>query len=167
MIALIACGSDSISKKDAVNTIQDTVENKFQRVDLVSDTIRRTRMEYQVFEPNKLDWVYFGNTYSETNITNEDLLMIEQIIDSFILSNHSAKRLSRETLGKYRYQITGAESGDQNKKAFIQAICTEMASKDNWRKKRLMVDDGGDCYFELLIDIDDRRLIRSGINSSG
>lgn len=167
MIAVIACETDSTSEKDTVNSIQDTINKNFQPIKPVSDITRQVRMEYYVFETNKLDWIYFGNPYSKINITNEDLLVIEQIIDSFIHSNYLGKRLSGNSITAYRYQITGAKSADSKRKAFVQAICAEMAAKDNWRKRRLMIDDGGDCYFELLIDIDNRNLIRSGINSNG
>ncbi|MGY3087089.1 hypothetical protein ACVWYF_000115 [Hymenobacter sp. UYAg731] len=53
-------------------------------------------------------------------------------------------------LSRYRRQFIAVINPKGEKKVWVNCFCS---SEPNWRKKELVVDDGGNCYFNVKINL--------------
>lgn len=71
----------------------------------------------------------------------------------------------------YYFQYIVALSPRGSKMVYLNAICQSVANRtgrleknSNWREKLIRVDDGGECFFQLLIDINKERVVSLSVN---
>lgn len=120
ILALYLLSCDKPTPPDAEHTDSGSVIHTEESISVTQipaiDTSKKEQMQYKLFETNKLDWLHFGKKYVNIRLSDKEISIIEQLIDSFVVRNYEAKRLSYNTFTNYRYQITPAKAEDGNRK---------------------------------------------------
>ena len=108
------------------------------------------------FEQNN-DWP-FKNTYQPTTLTNGELLLIDSLLKLCILiynENIPSKQESafKIDFAKYKYkrQYIAVLNDQGQKEVWVNGFCN--AGKTEWKNEILLVDDGGNCYFNLKLNL--------------
>ncbi len=112
-------------------------------------------------------WVFKDS--KPTELTNDDLLKIETILNKCINEynpdqerqfkemndKHPEYKLDKNNfiieLGRYKRQYVSAINSKGEKEVWINCFCGEWDNND--RKRILQVEDGGNCYFNLKINL--------------
>jgi hypothetical protein len=66
-------------------------------------------------------------------------------------------------LVEYRYHVVGVEI-DGKRLLYVNAFCTP---ESDWQRKSVVVDDGGDCYFQLSYDPAVKAILKLTVNGEG
>lgn len=112
-------------------------------------------------------WGFKNNQPS--NLTNDDLQEIETILNKCIKDykpeqerqfkknndKHPEYKLDKENfvinLSNYKRQYIATLNSKGEKEVWVNCFCDPW--KKNWKKDLIMVDDGGNCYFNLKINL--------------
>jgi hypothetical protein len=116
-------------------------------------------------------WVFKNNKPSD--LTNDDLLKIETILNKCIKDynpeqerqfkkindKHSDYKLDRENfiinLTHYKRQYVATLNSKGEKEVWVNCFCD--AWNTDWKKELIIVNDGGNCYFNLKINLKTER----------
>jgi hypothetical protein len=106
---------------------------------------------------NSREWL-FDKSYSPTTLTQKDVEKIEMLLTSCV--NDYNKKLSADykqyfsidlIKGKYKRQYVAVINKKGDKEVWVNCFC--QTHNDNWRTSIIIVDDGGNCYFNLKINL--------------
>jgi hypothetical protein len=103
----------------------------------------------------------FSDVTSDT-LTSKELINVNTLLASCI-ENHNSKQDTIKTLKqyldikKYKLQLVPFISKDGSKKVYINCFCSSYSDFDYWRQELVDVDDGGGCFFHLIINLTDNR----------
>lgn len=104
-----------------------------------------------------------------TDLTNDDLLKIEKILNKCINDynpdqerqfkeindKHPEYKLDKKNftidLTRYKRQYVAVINTKGEKEVWVNCFCG--AGNQNWRKNLIFVKDGGNCYFNLKINL--------------
>lgn len=90
----------------------------------------------------------------------EQALAVGKSLSAYVEKKHS--KIS-ERLHSYRYQLVGYLKGGR-RLMFVNAFCQ---THGDWKTSPIMVDDGGDCYFQLTYDPATQQISRFQVNGDG
>jgi hypothetical protein len=111
-----------------------------------------------------LDSVGFGlfdSLHMPTELSVKELSTLDSLLKVFI--DDSEGVLSKDKVGhpkidlskhNYKKQYVPAITSNGQKKVWVNFLCS--TSLFDWRHKIILVDDGGDCYFNVLINLSDK-----------
>ncbi len=92
------------------------------------------------------------------DLTNEDLGKVDQLLIDCI-NTHNVKQDSTKQfsefidLKKYKRQYVPFIDSKGERKVYVNCFCTLDSGFDYWKKFLVQVDDGGSCFFQLLINL--------------
>ena len=113
------------------------------------------------------NWVF--NDSKPTDLTNIDLLKIETILNQCIndynpdqerqfkeiYDKHPEYKLDKKNfiidLTRYKRQYVAVINSKGEKEVWVNCFCG--AGNQNWKKNLIFVRDGGNCYFNLKINL--------------
>ena len=92
-------------------------------------------------------------------VSPEDISIVEQLLEK-----HTEKKdnLSKP-LEQYTRQYVGIVH-EGRKKVYLNAFCDDLNQLDAWKTNLLWVLDGGDCYFQVVIDLEKKKVLRFSVN---
>jgi len=103
------------------------------------------------------DWL-FDKTYSASTLTQNDIEKIERLMTDFInkynnkLSPDNKQYFSIDlTKQKYKRQYVAVTNKNGDKEVWINCLCGTRGN--DWKTSIVMVEDGGNCYFNLKINL--------------
>jgi len=150
-ICLTSCGQTKTENKEQQQIVY-TVDTSLIAV-LRFDTTR-----YWVFKDSK-----------PTNLTSDDLLKTETILNKCvnyynpdqerqfneINDKHPEDKLDKKNfiidLTRYKRQYEAVINSKGEKEVWVNCFCRTHNS--NWKNERVVVKDGGNCYFNLKINL--------------
>ncbi len=103
------------------------------------------------------DWL-FDKTYSPSTLTQNDIDKIEKLLTDCV--NNFNKKLSTNnkqyfsidfTKEKFKRQYLAVINKNGDKEVWINCLCQTRGN--DWKTSIIMVDDGGNCYFNLKINL--------------
>ena len=156
VFTIISCGQTT-------NNQNDTQTNVIERV-LPVDTSLIAIIPFD----NSRDWL-FDKTYSPSALTQNDIAKIERLMTDCV--NNYNKKLSADnkqyfsidlTKEKYKRQYVAVTNKNGDKEVWINCLC--QTHGDNWKTSIIMVDDGGNCYFNLKINLTKEKCYDFGVN---
>ncbi len=117
------------------------------------------------------------NSHKDAEINNNDLRIIDSLM-ALVIINQSIGRTSTYTkqavnqqnvltriLGYYKRQIACFIDSNGNKTAWVNCFCLEDSQEFTyWKKQRVLVDDGGDCFFNFKVDMTTHKSFDISIN---
>ncbi|MBS1753075.1 MAG: hypothetical protein JST34_03410 [Bacteroidetes bacterium] len=114
------------------------------------------------------DWL-FDKTYSPSTLTKSDIEKIERLMTDCIdkynnkLSSDNKQYFSIDlTKEKYKRQYVAVINKNGDKEVWINCLC--QTHGNDWKTSIIMVDDGGNCYFNLKINLTKDKCYDLGVN---
>jgi len=117
---------------------------------------------YTVFNFDSVgnDWPFsvynpFPKTYSSTTLADADLIEIEKLLNTCIEEYDSAEHAINKTyrgidLHKYKMQLVPVVNSNGEKEVWINCFCNDEPS---WKKSLVGPFDGGNCFFNLKVNL--------------
>ncbi len=143
--SIVGCGQ--VTKPKSIDKTQSQQNNNL-KFDTSATTI--IQFDKQVNYP-------FGNTYkqstlTQTDINNIDSLLIKCVTDYNNSLQQPYKQLSIDLTKKnYRKQLVVVTNNKGEKEVWVNCFCDTWDK--NWKKEILLVQDGGNCYFNFKINL--------------
>ncbi len=152
-ICLTSCGQTKPETKN-----QEQNQNVYTVDTSVVAILPFDTTQYWIFKDSK-----------PTNLTNDDLLKIETILNKSIKDyNPNQERKFKEINDKhpeykldkknftidltlYKRQYVAVLNSKGEKEVWVNCFCG--AGSQNWKKNLIFVKDGGNCYFNLKINL--------------
>jgi len=134
-----------------------------------------------VILPFNKDWYWIFKNVKPTELTQTELIEIEKILKIAIEKNNEKQKINlkihNEEYPKNKRTETGFELEFKGKKRQYVAVINEKGEKevwvnffcddwesDNWKSDIMMVLDGGNCYFNLKVNLTNKSYSELGIN---
>jgi len=169
--AFISCSDSTTGDKNSIDTAQlDTLSKAQSYIDpVLADTpkVLKAGTDYITIATSRYDKVYFGDKFSPYKLEPYNIADIEQAIDSLLSNQKVRGNFKNKSLTDFKYQIFAVRTAKQKLQARVQAICIEQAYRKKWNSSRLEIEDGGDCYFSIIYDLTDKKIISFQINGDG
>jgi hypothetical protein len=171
LLFLLTC-CNSISHKNDPEIIQ------------CDDSLRLelSSIDYVVFESDSLRSEIFDDSYRIMKLSDLDMLDCESVLKGFIDQYNlkgerrldSIKKYFRDVkhvsnvhlyeeqfhieLRNYGRQYIGVQSVNKHRIVYIIFFCDHQSNTDR-NKEWIEVDDGGNCYFKMKIDLTEKRVL--------
>lgn len=169
--SLISCSGSLNGDKTTSDTDEfDTSSRAELIIDLIlADTpkILKAGKDYVIISASPHDKIYFGDKFSPYKIEPYDIADLEIVIDSIIKKENQNCNFINKSLVDFKYQVFSVKTTNQKLLARVQDICIEQAYKKKWNSSRFEIEDGGECYFSIIYDLIDNKVISFQINSNG
>lgn len=158
-LTLVACGQTSNSKQ-AIRTKPKAGST------LLVDTSK-----IAIIPLAKTGSYPFGDDFKRAVLTQKDLKIVDSIINQCVADyNNSLKPEYKQfsidlNKGNYRKQLVVATNSKGEKEVWVNCFCR--ASDNRWKTEIMYVDDGGNCYFNLKINLAKKGYYDLGVNGGG
>ena len=132
--------------------------------------------EYAIIQYEKDEWGAILGDVEPTDLTLEEIKTIEGIIAEIVqrtikwhneeLEEHYAglpKDQRNENKFKYFRQYVAGINGNGDKIVWINFFCGP-PKKKNWKNEIIMVADGGSCYFNLKVNLTEKKYYEYSVN---
>lgn len=116
-----------------------------------------------------MDWV-FGKNFTSWTPEENDIDAAEKLLkDCFDSQKNAAKnRFLNKSLDDYDRQFIGAVNENGDKIIWVNCFCnTQENYFKDWKTKLVFVKDGGNCYFNLIVNITKNTYSDLMINGNG
>ena len=165
-----ACGqSNSGYKKHNLNSL------KADNTEFVSNT--KLFYDTSVIVILPIDTAAYAYNPLFKNVTSlrlriEDLHIIDSLLGYSIIGYNNLQNTTKKIseyidLKKYRRQYVPFIDSYGKKKVYINCFCISEWDINYWKKELVQVEDGGSCFFNLLIDLTNFRYENLSINGYG
>ena len=170
IIPIIFCVSCSENKR------QSQSESKYLKL----PKVKNTKTKFTIIEFNKdNEWV-FNDMCNKTKLTKIDIVIIDSILNVAISKyNKDAKKhlkkLQQEktkfefkkdnfilNLDNYKRQYVGVKNQKNEKEVWINCFCGQFTEKNF--KEIEVVEDGGNCFFNLKINLKTKKYYDFNVN---
>lgn len=102
-------------------------------------------------------------TPAATDITQAEALLS----DCFSKAQKAGQFDAKRKLPEYTRQYIGGVDGNGHQVIWINCFCSTLDPKDSsWKTQVYGVDDGGDCYFSVKIDLTEKKYFDLVINGN-
>ena len=169
LIIISGCEQQAEKKKTAETETKETVEK-----------VTESNFTILQFDQN---WYWIFKNVKPTELTQAEIDEIEQILKNVIAENNQNQKENlknhNEEYPKYQLTETGFEldlnrgyyrqyvpviNENGEKEVWINFFCSIM--KDNWKTDLLMVRDGGNCFFNIKVNLTKKESSDLRINGS-
>jgi hypothetical protein len=156
ILTLISCGQ--------------TINNQADKKKVVNATVQPVDTSLIAIIPfdNSRDWL-FDKTYTSSTLTQNDIEKIERLMTDCVnkynnkLSSNNKQYFSIDlTKEIYKRQYVAVINKNGDKEVWINFLC--QTHGDSWKTSIIMVDDGGNCYFNLKINLTKEKCYDLGVN---
>lgn len=140
------------------------------------------------FNPDE-HYIYFDGHVKSATLSSTELSIINaKIAEKAQQYNNERKDFAKKQAEKYRNkqpayqledyvdligpiknyykQIVVVINRSGEKEAFVNCFCSK-PNNESWKKNIGLVEDGGNCYFQLKINLTDGRVVGFSVNGSG
>ncbi|MFT7034181.1 MAG: hypothetical protein ACJA2S_002691 [Cyclobacteriaceae bacterium] len=142
------------------------------------ETSERINFEFAILKLPDDELQYFSQDFANTwNPDSTDLITAEQVIKKAVGSTEG-ELLSIQSLPNYFRQYVGFRNSAGERMLWVNALCdikNGMVENNGefvlepwpWKEEPIIVDDGGDCYWNILINIDKHEYSNFFVNGVG
>ncbi len=151
------------------------------------ESTENTHTEFKLAEsdfvilPFNKDWHWIFKDVKPTELTQYELIQIENILKIAVEKNNERQKINlkkhNEEHPKNKWKETGFEIKLKGKKRQYVPVINEKGEKevwvnffcddwesDNWKKDLMVFLDGGNCYFNLKVNLKNKTYSELGIN---
>ncbi len=114
-----------------------------------------------IIDFNQVNQWIFDSTYKAANLNKAEINKIEKLFLASIADHNlklsgSAKSYFSIDLKKRKYsrQYICALNKVGQKEVYINCFCELLGTDSNWKRSLVIVDDGGNCFFNLKLNLD-------------
>lgn len=104
---------------------------------------------------SKMDWL-FGKNYKNWSPGSEDITAADKLLAAAFKDQErgTVNRVSGKSLDDYNMQFVGAADANGDKIIWINCFCKKEENFfKEWKKNIVHVADGGNCFFNVKINI--------------
>ena len=143
---------------------------------------RLTESDFAILSFNA-EWHWIFKNVKPTELTQSELIEIEEILKTVILENNKEQKIEliehnkkypeyQQTETGYELELDGYkrqyvpvinEKGE--KEVWINFFCDGFGA-DNWKTEIVQVEDGGNCYYNIKINLETKEHYELGINGN-
>ncbi|HEY8659810.1 MAG TPA: hypothetical protein VIL78_12290 [Hanamia sp.] len=111
----------------------------------------------------------FGNSYKPATLTQNDINIIDSLLIACVTNyNNSLENDHKEwsidlKKNNYRKQLIVVTNKKGEKEVWVNCFCHTWDS-DRWKTEIIIVDDGGNCYFNFKLNLANRKFYDLGVN---
>ena len=111
----------------------------------------------------------FDNSYKPTTLTRNDINDVDSLLIACVTDyNNSLDKDHKEwsinlKSNSYRRQLIVVTNKKGEKEIWVNCFCDTWGS-DKWKTEILLVDDGGNCYFNFKINLATKKFYALGVN---
>ena len=111
----------------------------------------------------------FDNSFNPTTLTQDDINSIDSLLIACVTDyNNSLDKDHKEwsiDIKKYNYrkQIIAVTNKKGEKEVWVNFFC-QTWDNNNWKTEILLVKDGGNCYFNLKLNLVTKKFYDLGVN---
>lgn len=112
----------------------------------------------------------FGSGYKKWDITENDVNDAEKVIKICFENQKmgTVNRFLRKSPDDYCKQFVGAINFKGEKTIWVNCFCEKFKDDfKNWKTEIIGVDDGGNCFFNIKINVDKNEYYDLNINGNG
>jgi hypothetical protein len=134
------------------------------------DTPVDPNINYTIIDAGVDMELIFGKNYKQWTPTGMDIGISEKLIKKCFddQKNATINRLLNRNPEDYDMQFVGAINENGEKIIWVNCFCkTHADSFKDWKTKLVMVKDGGNCFFNLKINIDKNSYTDVIVNGNG
>ncbi|MFD2908016.1 hypothetical protein ACFSX9_04635 [Flavobacterium ardleyense] len=139
---------------------------KDKKIELQKESINleKVQIDTSKIAVLKYDSRFFvsNNQSKPTNLAADDFIKVEKMLHNFISdynaeqnSNSSeSKRITEDlliNLNRYKRQYFALLNAKGEKEIWINCFCKD--NNPNWKTEKVIVKDGGNCYFNLKVNL--------------
>jgi hypothetical protein len=152
-----------------------------------TDSGKNTESEFKLEKsdytilPYRTEWYWIFKNAEPYELTNNDLTEIEKILVLAVAENNQIQREAliernkdfpddkRDKTGyeleldSYYRQYVPVINEKGEKEVWINFFCDDFGA-ENWKSEIMIVEDGGNCYFEIKINLNKKEYYDLGIN---
>ena len=143
---------------------------------------RLTESDFAILSFNT-EWHWIFKNVKPTKLTQSELIEIEEILKTVILENNKEQKIGliehnkkypeyqqTETgyelkLDGYKRQYVPVINQKGEKEVWINFFCDGFGS-GNWKTEIVQVEDGGNCYYNIKINLETKEHYELGINGN-
>lgn len=140
--------------------------NKYRALDTIPPLIDTSNIAIIPFDQIG-NWP-FDNRYETTNLTEMELIELDRLISDCIAGyNSGLQETLKNDYGidikrKYKRQYVPVLNNKGKKEIWVNVFCSTWDNR--WKKEILLVHDGGNCYFNLKINLSTRKCFDFSVN---
>lgn len=108
--------------------------------------------EFVIFPFNPYEKYPLFKNSTPTTISFDEIIEIEQIAGIKILDIIKKHNYNRKNYDVYVRQYVGVINNEGEKEVWINVFCNDMKDEE-WKKGIISVADGGDCAFNLKVNL--------------
>jgi hypothetical protein len=151
-----ACGQSHVSNKAVSNQNEHLSYDTSRIVILPIDTSN--------------SWIF--KDAASTQLTNQDLHIIYELLQECINVHNHKQDTTKEfseyiDLKKYKLQYIPFTDIKGDKKVYINSFYTSDWGFDYWKQTLVQVEDGGSCFFHLIINLKEKKYEQLFTNGYG
>jgi hypothetical protein len=111
----------------------------------------------------------FDNSYRSATLTEDDIIIVDSLLISCVtVYNNSLDKDHKEwtiNLKKrnYRKQLLAVTNKNGEKEVWVNCFCDTWGN-DKWKTQVMLVQDGGNCYFNFKVNLATKKFYDFGIN---
>jgi hypothetical protein len=111
----------------------------------------------------------FDNAFNPTSLTQNDIYNIDSLLIACVTDyNNSLDKDHKEwsidlKKSNYRKQLIAVTNKKGEKEVWINCFCSTWGS-DKWKTEIMLVDDGGNCYFNFKVNLTTKKFYDLGVN---
>ena len=131
------------------------VENKpEQQTENITENLVDT--PYVIIPFNPSEYTRFDNTYSATSLSQSEVYKVDSIVNVCIQTNQrnlppALKKHFEIDFSKYKRQYVTVLNESREKEVWVNCFCINPAT--DWTKEIVLAKDGGNCYFNVIINL--------------
>jgi len=155
-------------------------KTEFKSTENTQTKFKLTESEYVIL-PFKKDWNWIFKNAKPTELTQSELIKIENILKIAVKENNERQKIylkkHNKKYPKNKWGKTGFELKLKGKKRQYIPVINEKGEKEiwinffcddfgteKWKTEIVEVDDGGNCYFNLKVNLTTKTYSELGIN---
>jgi hypothetical protein len=139
-----------------------------------NDPVSRRKLEFDTSKTTIIPFVQeqhypFDKSYKSATLTQEDIDDIDSLVIACVgeYNNSFDKDHKQKIIDlikySYRKQLIVATNRKGEKEVWVNCFCDTWGS-DRWKTEIMIVDDGGNCYFNFKINLKTKKYYDLGVN---
>ena len=134
---------------------------KETKITLKNSSDLLNNLDFAFFTYNPSYYNYFSKNVKSYDLKKIDLKTIDAILNKCIEENPT--RLTKQ-LTKYNKQCISVKNSKNEIEVYVFCSCNKNFDKEEFKYQISMVNDGGDCYFSVLLNLTKKSYNKLNIN---
>ena len=119
----------------------------------------------------------FSNNYVQASLTQNDIYLIDSLLDKYVAKYNNSLKLNYDSIEHgdmhapidlknniYKKQLLVVKNSQGEKEVWVNCLCETYDNK--WKTEIILIEDGGNCYFNFKINLKTKKYYNLIINGN-